>query len=147
MDAALSDLEQTSNRLIGAVQDMATRLNTAERVQLQLQAQQNAIEEQQASTKTQRKINGWLMISIALDVLLSIGMGFGLIRINADRIDYVQTRTSDQVLCPLYAIFLASVAHPRPVLVDTPEKKASFEKAAATIRQGYVTLGCVPKLK
>jgi len=144
MDEGLRALEATSARLIAAVQDMSLRLNTTEKVQKELDAQQRALKKQQEATRRQWGINWLLGLSILLDVALSVAVGFGYFRIhsNANEIADIQQVTSNEVLCPLYVVFLASVNHPRPEQVDTPEEKAAFEAAAKIIRDGYATLGC-----
>jgi len=147
-DAMLVALTQTSDRLAAAVGDMSKRLITTERIQRQLATQQRAIQEQQQQTRRQRGVNTALALSLILDIVLSGGIALGYVRINhnAANIGEIQTRTSDVVLCPLYSLFLASVAHPRPDQVNTPEKKAEFEAATKTIKDGYTALGCQPAL-
>jgi len=144
MDEGLRALEATSARLIAAVQDMSLRLNTTEKVQKDLDAQQRALKKQQEATRRQWGINWLLGLSILLDVALSVAVGLGYFRIshNANEIADIQQVTSNEVLCPLYVVFLASVDHPRPEQVDTPEEKAAFEAAARIIRDGYAALGC-----
>lgn len=144
MDSGIRALESTTARLIDAVTDMSKRLNTTERISRQLQRQQEELAREQAATTRQGRINAWLALSIALDIALSLIIGLGFFRIdsNADRIDHIQDRTSNEVLCPLYGIFLASIENPRPEQVDTPEERARFEAAAKTIRDGYSALEC-----
>ena len=144
MDEGIAALEATSSRLANAVLDMSKRLNTTERMQKELESQQQALAEQQQATHTQRGINWILGISLALDIILSIAVGYGYVRSysNAQHIAEIQTRTSDEVLCPLYEVFLQSVNHPAPSQINTPEKKARFEAAAKIVRDGYAALGC-----
>lgn len=147
-DATLKGLEDTSNRLFDAVTSLAKRLNTAEGVTRELKRQQELIKEQQTQTKTQKKINGWLMLSIALDVVLSIGLGFGFFRIdhNADSISQIQDRVSAEVLCPQYQLWLALINERRSEPDLTPKQKQQIDQFGNVFEQGYRSLDCKPNL-
>lgn len=149
MDAALADLEATSQRLVGAVQGLAGRVSTAEQVQLQLQAQQTLIEEQQANSRTQRRINGWLMTSIFIDVVLSIALGAGFVRIdhNAHSISSLQERTSGEVLCPQYSLWLGLIAGRRMQPNLKPKDLKQLNDFGRVFEAGYTSLDCKPLLK
>lgn len=144
MDEGLMALEVTTNRLITAVTDVSKRLNTTERMQAELQKQQDQIRKQQRRIEAQRGINIWLGLSLCLDIVLSVVIGLGFIRIdhNADSINRIQERTSEEVLCPLYEVFVRAVRNPRPEQVNTPKKKEEFKKNAKVIEDGFKALGC-----
>lgn len=89
-------------------------------------------------------------ITFALAVgALSLGavLGWAVVKIdnNADHIEDLQTRTSSEVLCPLYGLFVQSVENPRPEQVDTPEERKRFEEAKTIILNGYAQLGCAKR--
>lgn len=106
----------------------------------------------QQTEKTRHMV--WVLaFSITLDVLLTVILGFGLVKIqdNAtsitaiqDRLTYNQSVQRQKALCPLYQLFKDSW--------NTPEKKAAalarstdkpgFEKAIRTIDEGYEALKC-----
>lgn len=144
LDEGIRQLGLTSERLISAVGDMSKRLNTTERMAADLAKQQAELAQQQNAMQRQGKINGWLALSLVLDVVLSLALAYAATRIdhNSDRIEAVQERTSREALCPLYGLFLRSVENPRPDQIDTAEKRALFEQAARTIRDGWSSLGC-----
>lgn len=64
------------------------------------------------------------------------------IEANAAKISDLQTRTSEEVLCPLYVIFLESLENPDPGDVDTPAERKQFAAYKVTIQDGYDKLGC-----
>lgn len=145
MDAGLRALEETSMKLIGAVQEMSKRLNTTESMQRELATQQEELKRTQERVSQQKGINIALGLSIILDIVLSVAIGFGYVSIdnNADQITTVQERTSDQVLCPLYELFITSLKNPpRPELVDTPEERKQRKEAKRTILASYAVLEC-----
>lgn len=84
------------------------------------------------------------MMIVCVAVLVSLAAGAATI-VNLNRVDHVAARTTDDVLCPLYDIFLAS---------DTPAVRERIKKeqgaqalkvrddAFKVIRRGYNTLGC-----
>lgn len=148
MDSGIRALEATSQKLIGAVQEVSKRLNTTEKMQRDLATQQEDLAQAQDKLSQQRGINIALGLSLIFDVLLSVLIGFGYLRIdtNAAEIGQVQERTSDQVLCPLYALFITSLKNPpRPELVDTPEERRQRAEAKKTILNSYVVLECKKK--
>jgi hypothetical protein len=76
---------------------------------------------------------------VALTVLSTLGIvltGY-LVWTNA-RISAVQQRTSNEVLCPLYEVFLRSY-HPES---QPPERRAEYEDSFAVIRRSYAVLDC-----
>jgi hypothetical protein len=74
-----------------------------------------------------------VLASIALDLVLTAAVGWNYYRIEA-----VQNRTSNEVLCPLYAIFLDSY-HPER---QPPERLAEYERSFDVIRKSHDVLGC-----
>jgi hypothetical protein len=57
-----------------------------------------------------------------------------------------QDETRSKVLCPLYQVLLTASTHPTSTTPGSPAQQAQFEKAVATIKTGYTTLGCTPAL-
>lgn len=58
------------------------------------------------------------------------------------RLESVQLRTSDQVLCPLYKLFITFEPRAKDNPAFTPEERAERARAYEVIHQGYDTLGC-----
>jgi len=87
---------------------------------------------QHSATRTRRLVAG-LAVSLALEMLLT---GY-LVWTNA-RVNAVQQRTSNEVLCPLYELFLRSY-HPE---VQPAEKLAEYEDSFVVIRRSYAVLDC-----
>lgn len=88
---------------------------------------------QKTATRTRRFV-------VALTVLSALGAvltGY-LIWTNA-RISAVQQRTSNEVLCPLYEVFLRSY-HPEAQPAD---RRAEYEASFEVIRRSYAVLDCV----
>lgn len=61
---------------------------------------------------------------------------------NSRDIAALQKRTSEEVLCPLYGLFLASVKNPDPERVDTPKERKQYAGYLKIIQTGYDALGC-----
>jgi hypothetical protein len=148
MDATLADLEQTSNRLADSVRSLSGRLKTTEEVTAQLEQQQLLLQEQQDQQKTQKRINGWLMFSIFLDVALSIALAFAAARIdhNADALNKIQEQVSAEVLCPQYQLWLSLLIERRGDPELTPKQMEQLEDFARVFERGYRSLRCAPPL-
>lgn len=58
------------------------------------------------------------------------------------RIETVQRRTSDEVLCPLYKVLLSFEPRASTSPTITPEERQARVEAYDVVRQGYVVLGC-----
>lgn len=87
---------------------------------------------QKTATRTRRFV-------IALTILSACGIvltGY-LVWTNA-RISAVQQRTSNEVLCPLYEVFLHQY-HPE---AQPPERLADYEASFVVIRKSYAVLDC-----
>jgi hypothetical protein len=76
------------------------------------------------------KFNRWMMVLI---LVLTVAVGWNTYRVNV-----VQERTSAEVLCPLYELFLGSY-HPDR---QPPERLAEYEQTFNVIRKSYDVLGC-----
>ena len=76
----------------------------------------------------------WVLVCAvaAIVVLASAAVG------NADRIGDLQQRTSSEVLCPVFQIYLDTY---RPQAVP-PERLADYERAFRVMRHSYDVLGC-----
>lgn len=144
--AAIRGLREAVDGLASMVGGLTERVTTTEEMQRTLSDQQDV-------QQTQRRINGWLAASIIFDILLSIGFGFALVRIdsNAEAIDTVQDRTSNIVLCPLYALLVSQADALTPEDADenedgviTPEEQATLDETVRVIREGYAALECRP---
>lgn len=98
--------------------------------------------------RTNKRMIFWLAVSVTFDIALSILLAFGFTALNdsqaqvntlTQRLNLAQTVQRQQVLCPLYTLFLAN---------DTPKAraaapdKAQFDHAYVVIRQGYTVLSC-----
>lgn len=85
-----------------------------------------------------------VVVAACVAVILSLGAGAVTI-VNLNRVDNVATRTSDDVLCPLYDVFLASdtpATRERVRQEQGAEALKVRDQAFKVIRQGYNTLGC-----
>lgn len=104
----------------------------------------------------QTRVSIWLAISLILDLVLSLLLAYGYLAVNENSksIDHLQARTSDQVLCPLYGVFLKSIDQQRPTAADANQdgnvtriEEFDYANAVEVIEEGYSTLGCVPPRK
>lgn len=79
---------------------------------------------------------------LALDLLLTV-VAFLLFNTTSEQgkeLERVQNRTSGEVLCPLYDLFLTSYNPKGATAVRDP---AGYERAMVTIEKGAKALGCV----
>lgn len=87
---------------------------------------------QKTATRTRRFV-------VALTVLSALGVVLtGYLVWTNNRISAVQERTSNEVLCPLYEVFLRSY-HPE---AQPPERLADYEASFVVIRRSYQVLDC-----
>jgi hypothetical protein len=99
-------------------------------------------------TRTNQRLITVMILSLVLDVILSVFLALGLVQVRGNehdisalttRLDISQTVQRQKALCPLYQLFLDSrsaagrAAAPDPVKYDH-----SFE----VIQDGYDVLGC-----
>jgi hypothetical protein len=150
-EQGLRNLGSSTERLIALVADLAARVDTAQEVQSTLSETVKKAERLQRDQSSQRRFSRWLAASIALDLMLTVGMGLGLDRVNAnsDRIDSIQERTSGRVLCPLYELLVAQVENaPKDAADDdddgniTAQEQAEYDRTVKVIRDGYAALEC-----
>jgi hypothetical protein len=80
-----------------------------------------------------------VVVALVVSFVLDLGLT-GYLAWTNHRVNVVQERTSNDVLCPLYGLFLASY---RPE-AQPPERRAGYEDAFAVIRQSYRVLQCAP---
>lgn len=130
--ARLTELAQT---LVDEVQELASG-NGAQLVTLTKRSRTN-----------RRMI--WVVVgSVALDVMLTVAMGVGLVQVdqNADRIDSLtqrlntaQTETRRGAFCPLYEIFLSSKSDAGRKAAEDPK---AYDRAFRVIEDGYQALRC-----
>lgn len=104
---------------------------------LEAQAKLNA-----SNIEKGRRRTRWLVVSVALDIILSVVLSLGWVAINDNNQDIaaIQSVTSDEVLCPLYNLILAAKDRPSPTL--TPDQLAERVKQYAIIQSGYDALHC-----
>jgi len=86
----------------------------------------------------------WTVVGVCLDIVLTIvaALLFNDQRATSARLDAQQqqiTRVQREVLCPLYALFLASYDPQSPQAKAAPAKYAASFK---TIREGAAVLEC-----
>lgn len=79
---------------------------------------------------------GLIINAVIIGIMIAVIDG---VQSNSDRIEQVQTRTSNNVLCPLYALILQSYNPNGPTAKVDP---AGYEKTFQIIRTGYTTLEC-----
>lgn len=89
----------------------------------------------QKTYRLNRRLIYAVVIGLVLDITVSIFLAVGFVQLGStqdglqhvtDRIDFSQTVTRRQVLCPLYRTFLAS---------DSPEARAAFQGGQAKYDQ------------
>lgn len=146
MNSMLRELEETSNRLVSSVSEVSTRLNTAERMQRELAEQQRLMRRQQKHTRTQRGVNLALSASLVLDLVLSVLIGFGFLRVdsNADKIQQIQQRTDNEVLCPEKRFWLSLLDRTPERPDDTPEQIRTRTDFRRLLNESVDTLNCPP---
>ncbi len=91
--------------------------------------------------KKTRKMTWGLIISIILDVLLTVLLTSNTIRLDSltERLDYAQTVNRQKALCPLYQLFLDSKSDVGRAHAPDPVK---YDQAFVVIKDGYNALGC-----
>ena len=99
-------------------------------------------------TRTSRRMIIAVIMSVVLDVALTVLLAFGFNTLdNANtqiqqitaRLDQSQTVVRQKAFCPLYSIFLASESAAGRVKSGNP---AAYDRDFAIIRQGYDALKC-----
>lgn len=116
-------LELTNSGSLGAtVSQLATRAELAER---------------------RSKRNWQVLIGIVVMSLIGLATTVVLI-INTNRINEVQARTSNEVLCPLFALFVSGYDPKKRDALPTKEQRDQYENAYGVLRRGYASLGCSP---
>jgi hypothetical protein len=90
--------------------------------------------------------NRRMIIALSVSFLLDISLTVFLVLLaqqqthNTSAIQEVQTRTSQQVLCPLYKLLVES-DNPRAA-ANYPQGSAVYNEAMTQIRRSYVVLQC-----
>lgn len=143
MKETLQRLEETSNSLVTAIHELTKRIAITEALQTQLQEQHTELAKQSLSIGDTKRLNRILLASVLLDLLLSVALGAGFLQVNSntDNINDIQNRTSNEVLCPQYALWLNLLKQPP----DKPRSKQQEEQAKLflkTFEEGYKTLNC-----
>ncbi len=121
------ELAGQASRLSDEINRFADMLNSLEK---RLGVEQKRLN---AAVSRNKRLTFSVMVLVALNLAL-----MGLVGWNMYRIDVVQERTSSQVLCPLYVLFLESY-HPER---QPPERIAEYERTFDVIRKSHQVLGC-----
>jgi hypothetical protein len=100
-------------------------------------------EVQRLSKRARRNVTliRWTIAGLILDVTLTliVGVLFNLVQTNSHHIREVQTKVGNQVLCPLYAIFLGAYDPKSPTAKANPQR---YEAQFTVIRNSYKILEC-----
>jgi hypothetical protein len=100
-------------------------------------------EVQRLSKRAKRNVTliRWTIAGLIMDVTLTLVVGvlFHLVQNNSHHIQNVQTKVGNQVLCPLYQIFLKSY-DPNSTTAKLDPKK--YEQQFQVIRNSYKILEC-----
>src|SRR6266702_1764330 len=88
-----------------------------------------------------RKLIRWTIVGLILDITLTLVVGvlFHLVQSNSNHIQDVQTKVGNQVLCPLYSIFLQSY---NPNSAAAKANPQTYEAQFTVIRNSYKILDC-----
>ncbi len=92
-------------------------------------------------TKKTRKMAWALVISVAIDIVLTLFITSNAISINhlTARLDYAQTVNRQRALCPLYQLFLDSKSEVGRSRAPDPVK---YDQAFVVIQDGFDALKC-----
>jgi ferric-dicitrate binding protein FerR (iron transport regulator) len=92
-------------------------------------------------SRTTRRMIFAVAISLALDVILSLGLLFAVTSVQhvSDRLDTQQTTSRQKALCPLYQLFLDSQSAAGRAAAPDPVK---YDQSFKVIREGYTALEC-----
>lgn len=93
------------------------------------------------SSRLNRRLIWGLAVSLILDVLLTVGLAVSFSRVDAltERLDYSQTTTRRQVLCPLYELLVETNT---PANRARAADKAAYDRQYATLQRAYAVLSC-----
>lgn len=84
--------------------------------------------------------------SVVFLLLCLTALGGYLVKVqndNTQHINELQSRTSSEVLCPLYGLLINSItANPEPTNLSQQQREFR-QQAAQTFKKGYKDLGCV----
>ncbi len=126
------ELAKSVNRLTAEVRSLSERIDT----------QQTVIEALGKHTRAIRTTR--IALALILALIVAVGLLYRQVDVNQNEIRQVQSRTSVEVLCPLYTwLALALRLNPAPATA-TPEQVQLRKAAADTITHGLTTLGCNP---
>jgi hypothetical protein len=101
------------------------------------------------ASKANRRMIWALIASFALDVILTVLIGFGFQQVSdnnneiqrvADRVSAQQTLQRDAALCPLYRVFLDAEKRPPPNL--TEQQKRERAEGYKVLHKSYDALEC-----
>lgn len=97
---------------------------------------------------TSRKIIIWLIVSLVVDLFLTVALAVGYVYLDrtahqaeatASQLKYNSTVQRQKALCPLYQLFLDSKSPEGRKRSLDPEK---YDQAFVTIEEGYKVLKC-----
>jgi hypothetical protein len=92
--------------------------------------------------KRNRRLMRLVMIGLVLDILLTIFLSVAFYSLNTltDRVDFSQTVTRRQVLCPLYMTFLQ--ARSAQARTNFPRGPVVYDQLFAQLEKSYQVLNC-----
>jgi preprotein translocase subunit Sec63 len=122
-----NDLVNQARTLLGAINTLSSEVE-------ELNKKFDQVNKDVYQTVQRMKL---LVTGLAIVTTLSLGaLGYAIY--NGEKVSHIQQRTSNEVLCPLYRLFLSSY-HPE---AQPPEKRESYEEAFKVIRKSYGALEC-----
>lgn len=125
------------SELISAIRDLE---QSVEELAKKTDYQQRIIN--QTVIRSRRILKAVVIALIAIVIVIFCGIALLAMGVRRDdRIDTIQDRTSNEVLCPLYEVFIKSLDAPPPP-DQTPQEAENRADADKVIRNGYVTLQC-----
>ncbi|MCC3333605.1 hypothetical protein [Nocardia abscessus] len=133
----LAELVTAVDRLRQVVTELSERAETQQRVLDRLD---------RVSTDTRMNRIGLKVatVGVAFNLALTGIVGWLFVRVEhtTREVRDVQSRTSTEILCPLYQVFAVSIKVNPPSPNLTPEQTKFRQEAADTILAGYDKLGC-----
>jgi len=144
-DAAAAELAEVAEGMTRRLEVVAGLANEVRDLNASMERLNAQDEINQHQLKRNKVVNKVLLSGLLVFAVLIAGMGFA-INGNMDTSQKlkesvaVQNQTINDVLCPLYSIFLDSY-NPK---LQPPSHLAVYEAQFAVIRHSYVILKCVP---
>lgn len=133
----MENLTRAVDALNASVAELSARLDVQERVLLEQERQRKGLH-------STRVVLVGLAFGIILDLVLTVAVGilYRQVDANQHQVQAIQSRTSSEILCPLYTVFATSIKVNPPSSNLTPEQAQARRDAADTILAGLTKLGC-----